>query len=149
MSMKVLAAEAPPDAPRGNPTTALSDSLLRVMEPYIPWPPAPSELEELGEELSFGATVWNATAQSTDPAKTAALLEAVVRMFSTGDPRDERGLRAQVADIVKRKVRLCPGDPRQIIRVDVVSRGHNVEVLAMSAWYPSPQRAMATADANQ
>jgi len=106
------------------------------MEPYIPWPPAPDELDDLGEELSFGATVWNATTQSTDPTKTAALLEAVIGMFSTGEPRDEAALRAQVADIADRKRRLCPDDPRQIVRVDVVPRGRNVEVVAMSSWYP-------------
>lgn len=79
--------------------------------------------------------MWNATAQSTDPTKTAALLEAVIGMFSTGEPRDEAALRTQVADIADRKRRLCPGDPRQIVRVDVVPRGRNVEVVAMSAWY--------------
>jgi hypothetical protein len=131
----VRVGSAPPDAPRGNPTSPVSDSLVRVMEPYIPWPPTPDELDELGEELSFGATVWNATTQSTDPKKTAALLEAVIGMFSTGEPRDEAALRAQVADIADRKRRLCPDDPRQIVRVDVVPRGRNVEVVAMSAWY--------------
>jgi len=96
------------------------------MEPYIPWPPTPGELDELGEELSFGATVWNATTQSTDPKKTSALLEAVIEMFSTGEPRDEVALRAQVTDIADRKRRLCPDDPRQIVRVDIVPRGRNV-----------------------
>lgn len=84
------------------------------MEPYIPWPPAVDELHELGDEICFGATVWNATAQSTDPAKTAALLAAVVGMFSTGDPDTESRLRAQVAEIAERKRCLCPDDPRQI-----------------------------------
>jgi hypothetical protein len=122
----VRVGKAPPDVPRGDPTTQVSDLLL---------PPAPDELDDLGEELSFGATVWNATSQSTDPTKTAALLENVIRMFSTGEPRDENALRAQVADIADRKRRLCPDDPRQIVRVDVVPRGRNVEVIAMSAWY--------------
>jgi hypothetical protein len=68
----------------------------------------PDELDDLGEELSF---------------------RGVIGMFSTGEPRDEVALRAQVADIAERKRRLCPDDPRQIVRVDVVPRGRNVEVL--------------------
>lgn len=126
---------APADALRGNPSGPLSDSLLRVMEPYILWPPTPDEIDELEDELQFGATVWNATAQSTDPTRTASLLESVVQKFSTGDPHDDKALRAHITEIAERKRRLCPGDPRKIVRIEVVSRGTNVEVLATSAWY--------------
>lgn len=128
-------AHAPANVPRGEPTTALSDSLLRVMRPYIPWPPATDELEQLGEELAFGAFVWNATAQSTDPRETDALLESVVQMFSTGNAEAENTLRARVAAIAERKRTMCPADSRRILRVELVPNGGNVEVQAMGARY--------------
>jgi len=129
------AGPVPADVPRGNPTGPLSEALLQVMGPYIPWPPASDELDELSEELCFGASVWNATTQSTDPAKTATLLDELVRALSTGVPADDAALRRQVAEIVARKRAMYPDDPRQIVHVTIVPVGQHVEVQATGAWY--------------
>lgn len=47
-----------------------------------------------------------------------------------------RALRAQAGGSYRgSQRRLCPDDPQQIVRVDIVPRGRNVAVVAMSAWY--------------
>jgi hypothetical protein len=105
------------------------------MQPYIPWPPAADEIDELEDELTFGVAVWNASATSTDPARTAALLDQLVNELSTGDPSDDVSLRADVADLVARKRAMFPNDPRQIIGFELVSNGGNIELEVASAWY--------------
>jgi hypothetical protein len=77
--------------PRGVPETRLSDSLLRLVEPYVPLPPTPDEIEEIRRALLLGALVWNATVASTHADRCAAALDDIVRTGAAKQPaaRDE------------------------------------------------------------
>lgn len=42
-----------------SPKTLMSGALVELMRPYISWPPAPDELDDLEAWLRLGADIWN------------------------------------------------------------------------------------------
>ena len=120
----------PPDPNRVAAFAALgtvSDALLRLMEPYIWWPPHPSEIEELATWLELGAAVWNATVEATTGAQLRAQLNVIVAEW---DPPDEEDPVALVEEIASRKLRLLADDYRRIMSVEVRAEGGRATVQA-------------------
>ena len=116
------------------PRWALSDALVTVMEPYIPWPPHESELAELEAWLLLAGAVWNTTLTGTgrlwgerDLPRRVEDLRGVVE-FEAG---------ALIAEIAQRKRKLFPDDARIVTGVRVMPNGKRTEVLAMSAMFAS------------
>jgi hypothetical protein len=114
-----------PDVPRGAPATRLSDALVELMEPYILWPPAPDELDDLLEDLRFGAAVWNATVVSVDSTRCARALDQVAQDY--GVPR------AHVQEIAARKQRRFATDARRVLEVTITTEEGRAVVWATSA----------------
>jgi len=54
------------------PAERMSDALVSLMEPFIPWPPAPDELALLEAWLLLGAAVWNHTVGQSGAVKSVA-----------------------------------------------------------------------------
>jgi hypothetical protein len=53
------------------PKTLMSGALVELMRPYISWPPAPDELDDLEAWLRLGADIWNVTVKAKDGAACA------------------------------------------------------------------------------
>jgi hypothetical protein len=114
------------------PPGALSDALVALMEPYVPWPPAPNELDEVEAWLELGAAAWNLCVERIGPGVAAETLprsaQRLREMFDFGqsDPLDF------VDEIVARKRRMFPNDGRAIAKVSVVAEGRNATVIVAS-----------------
>jgi hypothetical protein len=112
------------------PAGRLSDALVELMEPYIPWPPGPEELDVLEQGLLLGALVWNATVEGTDLRASPELRRWADRSGMTERDRDD--LRRVVEEIAARKRALFPEDRRIVADVEVVAEGGRATVLAAS-----------------
>lgn len=100
------------------------------MEPYIPWPPGPEELDELEKWLLLGALVWNAAVEGTDPCASPELRRWAQRMGATG--RESEDLLRVVQEVAARKRTLFPEDRRIVANVEVVVEKGQATVLAAS-----------------
>ncbi len=110
----------------------MSDALLRFMEPYVWWPPAPSELAELEAWLKLGAAVWNATVRATTSSQLREELRMILEQWALTDEEDPAGL---VDELAARKLELFPDDYRLVGSVRVFAEGRNATVEAMSVAY--------------
>lgn len=122
----------PPDPKRLAAHVALgpmSDALLELMKPYVRWPPAPDELEDVEGWLELGAAVWNATLRATTALQLRDALAALVNEF---DLQDEADPVALVEEIAVRKLRLFVDDYRFVGGVRVRAEGKNATVEAAS-----------------
>lgn len=115
------------------PAGRLSDALVEVMEPYIPWPPDDEELDVLERGLLLGAVVWNATVEGSDLGASAELRRWADQSGMTARDRDELG--RVVEEIAARKRALFPEDRRIVADVEVVTEGGRATVLAASLSY--------------
>jgi hypothetical protein len=125
----------PPDPDRVAALAALgtmSDALLRLMEPYVYWPPAPNEIEDLETWLELGAAVWNATVEATSGVQLREKLAAIVAEWDLSDEEDPVGL---VDEIATRKLRLLADDYRRVARVEVIAERGRATVQAMTTAY--------------
>jgi len=125
----------PPDPERVAALAALgtmSDALLRLMEPYVYWPPAPSEIEDLEFWLELGAAVWNATLEATTGQELRDELAVIVAEWDLSDEDDPAGL---VDEIAARKLRILADDFRRVTRVEVIAEGGRATVQAMTLAY--------------
>ena len=99
-------------------------------EPYVWWPPAPSELAELEAWLRFGAAVWNATVRATTSSQLREELRMVlVHEWALSDEEEPAGL---VDELAARKLELFLDDYRLVGSVRVFAEGRNATVEAMS-----------------
>ncbi len=108
----------------GSRSGRLSDALLEVMKPHVPFPPARHELEEFSGGLAFGAEVWNATLGSEEDLHDLAAELSEAR----GCPLEEAS--QLVREIAASKLARFPDDRRRIVDVSVEVRGANVMVHA-------------------
>ena len=114
------------------PAGALSDALVALMKPYVPWPPAPNELDEVEAWLELGAAAWNLCVDRIGPALAVdSLPRSAQRLretfdFGQADPLDF------VDEIIARKRRMFPNDGRAIAKVSVVAEGRNATVIVAS-----------------
>jgi hypothetical protein len=115
------------------PTGRLSDALVELMEPYIRWPPAPEEVEELEKWLLLGAIVWNATVEGTGLDGSPELRRWAERIGATEQEREDL-LRA-VEEIAVRKRARFPEDRRIVANVEVVAKGGRATVWAAGLSY--------------
>ena len=109
----------------------MSEALLRLLEPYVWWPPTEEELPELELWLELGAAVWNATNRAGSSAALRQQLLAIadaVAGFGDEDPVE------LVEELAARKLRLFANDYRIVGAVTVREneRNGNAEVQAMS-----------------
>lgn len=107
----------------------MTDALLKLMEPYVWWPPAPSELLELEMWLALGAAVWNATVKASTSNQLREQLAALAETWDGPDDDDPVEL---VEEIATRKLQLFADDDRVVGSVTVRANGGNAEVEAMS-----------------
>jgi hypothetical protein len=114
--------------------TRMSDTLVELMKPYIPWPPAPDEIEELEDWMSLGAGVWNIVEEARD---AAACTQALTELAAQLDGDDVLEL---VEAIARRKMVMFPRDRRRIAAVRVVHENGRATVEAMSFGYVPPAR---------
>jgi hypothetical protein len=117
----------------GNPNRALIDALLEVMDPYLDWPDPGEPLDDLADELTFGALVWNIVAFPASAQTTDALLTKIAARLAHSED-EAADVRAHVDEIAARKRQMAPEDLRQVVRIDVGRRDGRVEVRAASAW---------------
>lgn len=109
----------------------MSAALLRLLEPYVWWPPMKEELPELELWLELGAAVWNATNRAGSLAalqqQLAAIADAVAG-FQDEDPVE------LLEELAERKLRLFANDYRLVGAVTVREndRNGNAEVEALS-----------------
>lgn len=110
----------------------LSDALLRLMDPYVDWPPTPDELEELEAWLRFGAAVWNAAVRARSTQELRRELAAVIEEWDILGEPDMVGL---VEEIAARKLRYFAADYRIATGVRVVAERGRATVEAASLAY--------------
>lgn len=111
----------------------MSDALLRFMEPYVWWPPAPRELAELEAWLKLGAAVWNATVRATTSSQLREELRIILEHeWPLRDEEDPAGL---VDELAARKLELFLDDYRFVGTVRVFAEGRNATIEAMSVAY--------------
>lgn len=109
----------------------MSDALLRLLEPYVWWPPTKEEIPELQGWLELGAAVWNATNRAGNGAalhrQLAAIADAAAG-FADEDPVE------LVEELAERKLRLFANDYRIVglVTVRENDRNGNAEVEALS-----------------
>ena len=124
-----------PDLLAKVPSTLMSDALVGLMEPYIVWPPAPSELAALDAWLQLGAEVWNVAVEAKDGLACA---QALARLAAELDDEDPFGL---VQEIARRKLTHFAGDRRRVAGVRVVAKDGWTTVEATSiAYVPAASR---------
>lgn len=109
------------------PATLMSDTLVELMEPYICWPPASDELEDLEQWLQLGASVWNVTVEAKD---RAGCVRGLARLAAELEVENAIGL---VEEIAGRRFSLFPMDRRHIVAVRVVAKEGRVWVDAATA----------------
>lgn len=109
--------------------TRMSDTLVELMEPHIPWPPAPEEFDELEECMSLAAAVWNIVEQARDAAACTQALAALAAELGDDDALQ------LVHAITRRKIGMLPRDRRRIAAVRVVDEGGRATVEAVSFGY--------------
>ena len=125
----------PPDPARLAAFAALgtmTDALLHLMEPYVWWPPAPDEIEELEGWLKLGAAVWNATVEATS---SEALRENLREIVIAGLRWDEDDPVTLVDEIALRKLRQLGHDDRSITSVRVWTEAGQAFVEAATMTY--------------
>ncbi len=98
----------------------MSNALLHLMEPYVSWPPAPDEIEDLEAWLELGAAVWNATVEASTGEGLSDKLWTLVDEWDLPDEADPVAL---VEEIAMRKLRSFASDPRRIAKVQVKAEG--------------------------
>ena len=110
----------------------MSEALLRLMEPFVRWPPAPSEIEDLDAWLELGAAVWNATVEATSGSELRYKLGTIVEEWQLSDDADT----ARVVDeIAKRKLEILANDYRRIASVKVRAERGRATVEAATLAY--------------
>jgi hypothetical protein len=113
----------------------MSDALVELMEPYIAWPPSPSELADLDAWLQLGAEVWNVTVEAKDGFACAQELACLAAELDDEDPF---GL---VQEIARRKFTHFAWDRRRVAGVRVVAKDGWATVEAASiAYVPAASR---------
>ena len=110
----------------------MSDALVTLMEPYIDWPPTPSELADVEAWLSIGAAVWNATVRAEPGGHLREELGVVLDEWELSDEDDPEAL---VEEIAARKLQLFADDYRLVGGVQVRAEGGMATVEAMSLAY--------------
>lgn len=110
----------------------MSDALLRLMEPYVWWPPQPSEIEDLQTWLELGADVWNATVEAKTVEQLREKLAAIVGEWDLPDEEDPAAL---VEEIASRKLRLLARDWRHVESIEVRAEDGRATVQAMTTAY--------------
>ena len=105
----------------------MSDALLRLLEPYVWWPPTKEELPELQVWFELGAAVWNATTR----AQSATLNQRLAAIAGALGDFDENPAEL-VEMLAERKLRLFAHDYRLVGAVTVRENGRNTEVEALS-----------------
>lgn len=112
------------------PAGRLSDALVELMKPYIPWPPRPEELDELETWLQLGAMVWNAVVEGHNSCAGPDFGRWAKRL-GEGVGQHQETLRELVEKVAERKRALFPQDRRIVAKVEVVAEGGRATVLAM------------------
>lgn len=117
----------------------MSEALLEVMRPFVPWPPAPAELKPFAIMLEVTAAVWNASLSADEVAREAAL-DDLATSLSIGalSPSEAR---AFVGEIAARKLALYPSDRRLVVEHRVRLDGNQLLVTAASAHRSAPHSA--------
>jgi hypothetical protein len=113
----------------------MSSALLKLMEPFVPWPPHPSELPEVEAWLALGAEVWNLTQRATSGQHLWEGLEQIAQDWEDWDLPDEDDPVSVIAEIAKRKLQLFAADPRMVGAVRVRADGGIANVEAASFGY--------------
>lgn len=113
----------------------MSNALLKLMEPYVPWPPHPSELREVEGWLELGADVWNATVRATSGPQLCESLERIAQDWEEWWLPGEDDAGSVIAEVAKRKLRLFAADPRIVGDVRVRAEGRIANVEAFSFGY--------------
>ena len=105
-------------------STLMSDTLVELMAPYIHWPPARHELDDLEEWLHLGAEVWNVTVEASDGmAYQRALTQLAAEL-------DEEDALALVEEIAARKRELFARDRRHVLGVRLIEKNGYTSVEA-------------------
>lgn len=109
----------------------MSDALLRLLEPYVWWPPTKAELPDLQLWLELGAAVWNATNRVGSGAALRQQLATIADAVAGFEDEDPVEL---VEELAERKLRLFANDYRLVgaVTVQVNERNGNAEVEALT-----------------
>ena len=113
----------------------MSSALLKLMEPFVPWPPHPSELPEVEAWLTLGAEVWNLTQRATSDQHLGESLEQIAQEWEDWDLPDEDDPVSVIAEVAMRKLQLFATDPRLVGAVRVRAEGGIANVEAVSLGY--------------
>lgn len=95
----------------------MSDALIEVMRPFVPWPPGPGDARPFGIMLELTAAVWNASLALDEAAREAALDELATDV--TIGALSPAEVRAFVGEIATRKLALYPTDRRLVMETRV------------------------------
>lgn len=123
----------PPDPTRLAAFGALgtmSDALLKLIQPYIDWPPCADEIAELEEWLAVGAAVWNATVQAKSGTELRERLSLIADQWEFPNGRTHRW--RLVEEIAVRKLEILAEDYRVVGDVQVRVEGSRATVQAVS-----------------
>lgn len=115
------------------PVTRLSDSLVELMEPYIPPPWSRDELDLVETWLILVAQVWNLTVVD-EPLERDRTVARIARLAS------EVGIEladvpSLIETIAARKRRLFASDLRKVLNVELTEEEGRSVVRAAGAWY--------------
>lgn len=107
----------------------MSDALLKLMAPYVNWPPAAADIESNDAWVKLGAVVWNATLQ----AKTSSELHERLRQIANNRHVSASGEALVLLEkIAARKLRMFPDDHRQVGNVRVWADNGMARIEAMT-----------------
>lgn len=115
------------------PVTRLSDSLVELMEPYIPSPWSKDELDRVERWLVLVAQVWNLTVVD-DPMERDRTVARIARLAPVVDI-DAADVPSLIETIAIRKRRLFAADIRKVLSVELAEEDGCSVVRAAGAWY--------------
>lgn len=129
-----------PEGHAGNPRALakfdalglMSDALMKLVDPYVYWPPAPSELPVLRAWLELGAGVWNAVLRAGPGASLDEVLSPIEADWELLEEAEPMALKRELAE---RKQQLLGDDFRLVSHVRVWEEGKMAMVEAGTISY--------------
>lgn len=115
------------------PVTRLSDSLVELMEPYIPSPWSRDELDLVETWLVLVAQVWNLTVVD-DPMERDRTVARIARLAPEVDIA-AADVPSLIEAIGARKRMLFASDIRKVLNVELTEEEGRSVVRAAGAWY--------------
>lgn len=113
-------------------STLMSDTLVELMAPYIHWPPASHELDDLEDWLHLGAEVWNLTVEASDELAYQHGLKQLAAEL------EEEDALVLVEEIATRKRALFARDQRRVMGVRVIDNNNGRTIVEAATFLSVP-----------